>query len=63
MTHGSTEAARKNKFGSVGPCAPNIECKVVDIATTADLGPNQRGEVWVRGPQMMRGYLNNAEAL
>jgi len=62
MTHGSIEAAHQIKFGSVGPCAPNIECKVVDIVTTADLGPNQRGEVWVRGPQMMRGYLNNAEA-
>lgn len=62
ITHTSIEAAHKNKSGTVGPCAPNIECKVVDITTGAELGPNQRGELWIRGPQMMRGYLNNAEA-
>lgn len=60
LTHVSVEG--KNKSGSVGQCAPNVECKVVDIATTADLGPNQCGELYIRGPQMMKGYLNNAEA-
>jgi len=60
LTHVSVEG--KNKSGSVGQCAPNVECKVVDIATTADLGPNQCGELYIRGPQMMKGYPNNAEA-
>jgi acyl-CoA synthetase (AMP-forming)/AMP-acid ligase II len=50
------------KHGSVGTPAPNTECKLVDPATGAELGPNQEGEVCVRGPQVMMGYLNNSEA-
>ncbi|GAA2748020.1 AMP-binding protein [Kitasatospora cinereorecta] len=48
--------------GSVGPTTPNIECKIVDITTGAELGPNERGEVLVRGPHVMKGYLNAEEA-
>jgi acyl-CoA synthetase (AMP-forming)/AMP-acid ligase II len=48
--------------GSVGPTAPNIECKIVDVTTGAELGPNQDGEVLVRGPHVMKGYLNAEEA-
>ena len=50
------------KFGSVGVPAPNTECKVIDLETGAALGPNQEGEVCVRGPQVMRGYLNRPDA-
>jgi acyl-CoA synthetase (AMP-forming)/AMP-acid ligase II len=48
--------------GSVGPTTPNIECKIVDLDTGAELGPNQDGEVLVRGPHVMKGYLNAEEA-
>jgi acyl-CoA synthetase (AMP-forming)/AMP-acid ligase II len=50
------------RLGSVGRCIPNSECKVIDIATGAELGPNQAGEIWARGPQIMKGYLNNPAA-
>jgi len=50
------------RLGSVGRCIPNSECKVVDIATGDELGPHQEGEIWARGPQIMKGYLNNPPA-
>ena len=50
------------RHGSVGTAAPNTEVKLVDPATGVELGPNQEGEVCVRGPQIMKGYLNNTEA-
>ncbi|MGH9027069.1 MAG: 4-coumarate--CoA ligase family protein [Acidimicrobiia bacterium] len=50
------------KPGSVGVTAPNTETMIVDPASGDALGPGIDGEVWVRGPQVMAGYLNNAPA-
>ncbi|MGH2652437.1 MAG: AMP-binding protein, partial [Actinomycetota bacterium] len=50
------------KPGSVGEVLPNTECKVVDWATGEEVGPGQDGEILVRGPQVMKGYLNNPTA-
>ena len=62
VTHSSPADASKAKLGSIGPPAPNTECKLVDPASGDELGPNEEGEVCVRGPQVMLGYLNNPEA-
>jgi acyl-CoA synthetase (AMP-forming)/AMP-acid ligase II len=48
--------------GSVGIAIPNTECRLVVPGTGQDAGPGESGELWVRGPQVMKGYLNNAEA-
>lgn len=48
--------------GKTGVLVPNTEGRVVDIATGADLPAGEAGEVWMRGPQVMKGYLNNPEA-
>ncbi len=50
------------KPGSVGVTAPNTELRIVHPASGEDLGPDENGELWVRGPQVMKGYLNNPEA-
>jgi long-chain acyl-CoA synthetase len=42
--------------GSVGLPLPDTEVRIVDLETGADLGPNQEGEVLIRGPQVMKGY-------
>jgi acyl-CoA synthetase (AMP-forming)/AMP-acid ligase II len=62
VTHSSPADPTKTKLGSVGPPAPNTECKIVDPVSGEAVGPNEEGEVCVRGPQVMKGYLNNPEA-
>ncbi len=62
VTHSSPADPKQVKFGSVGPPAPNTECKIIDLASGEMLGANKEGEVCVRGPQIMKGYLDRAEA-
>ena len=50
------------KPGSVGVTAPNTETLIVDPLTGDPVEGGGDGEVWVRGPQVMTGYLNNPEA-
>lgn len=52
----------KMVHGSAGKVLPNQEVRVVDAETGLDATPGQPGEVWVRGPNVMKGYRNNPEA-
>jgi 4-coumarate--CoA ligase len=49
------------KPGSIGVAISNTECRVVDPDGN-DLGVGDDGEIWIRGPQVMKGYLNNPGA-
>ena len=48
--------------GTVGFTVPNMECKLVDPETGQEVGAGQLGELCCRGPNVMIGYLDNAEA-
>jgi acyl-CoA synthetase (AMP-forming)/AMP-acid ligase II len=48
--------------GSAGRLIPNTEARVVDPVDGRELGRAEQGEVWYRGPQIMKGYLNNPQA-
>ena len=52
---------------SVGVTVPNMDCKLVSTETGAEIevpsaGVSEPGELLVRGPNVMLGYLNNAQA-
>jgi acyl-coenzyme A synthetase/AMP-(fatty) acid ligase len=47
---------------SVGPLLPGVQARVIDCTTGLDAGPGQPGEMLIRTPAAMRGYLDNPEA-
>nr|XP_043631927.1 4-coumarate--CoA ligase-like 9 [Erigeron canadensis] len=47
--------------GTVGRLIANCEGKIVDPKTGDGLPPMNRGELWVRGPFIMKGYVNDKE--
>lgn len=48
--------------GSVGTLLPGMECKIVSTENGAVLGVDQRGELCLKGPNVMKGYLNRPDA-
>ena len=62
VTHFVTDKLAGTMPGSIGPAAPNTECRIVDVATDQDVPAGEPGELCIRGPQVMKGYLNNPGA-
>ncbi len=62
LTHGNPVHGRR-KVGSIGVPFPDTEAKIVDLETGADMpfDGEARGELCVRGPQVMQGYWNRPE--
>src|SRR6266550_1823892 len=62
LSHLTYPASNEDKPASAGYCLPNTTCKIVGIESRAELGPGEEGEVCVRGPQVMKGYLGQPQA-
>ncbi|KAG9127778.1 hypothetical protein FRC07_009366 [Ceratobasidium sp. 392] len=49
------------KVGSAGELLPNLEARLVG-EDSVDVKEGEAGELWLRGPSVMKGYLNNPTA-
>jgi acyl-CoA synthetase (AMP-forming)/AMP-acid ligase II len=47
------------KPGAAGLLLPGVQARIVDLTTGSSLGPGDTGELWLRSPAAMAGYLND----
>ena len=51
----------KRKLGTVGMPIQNVDLKIVDPDTEKAVPLGEPGEIWVKGPLVMKGYYNKPE--
>ncbi|KAF0901009.1 hypothetical protein E2562_037424 [Oryza meyeriana var. granulata] len=51
--------SKHKKYISVGLLAPNMHAKIVHLESGSCLPPGSPGELWLHGPGIMKGYLND----
>ncbi|MGD2184735.1 MAG: AMP-binding protein [Desulfobacterales bacterium] len=51
----------KRKPGSIGYPLPDLEVRIVNPDTGADVPPGQTGEIWLKGPGVTPGYWRKPE--
>eukprot|EP01111_Echinosteliopsis_oligospora_P014728 TRINITY_DN5619_c0_g1_i1.p1 TRINITY_DN5619_c0_g1~~TRINITY_DN5619_c0_g1_i1.p1 ORF type:complete len:541 (-),score=168.88 TRINITY_DN5619_c0_g1_i1:56-1627(-) len=56
------EHAKRIQKGSIGMLVPNCIAKLVDPVSKEAVGVGKEGEFWIKGPNVMAGYLNNPKA-
>jgi acyl-CoA synthetase (AMP-forming)/AMP-acid ligase II len=47
--------------GTIGRLFPSTEARLVSVETGEDVGTGEPGEIWIRGPQRMKGYFGRQE--
>ncbi|CAL9776476.1 unnamed protein product [Musa acuminata subsp. burmannicoides] len=59
----STDSAEESRrYGTAGMLSPNTEARIVDPDSGAALPVNRTGELWLRGPYVMKEYFKKPEA-
>jgi len=61
VTHLSPTRNAPLRPGSAGRIVPNTEVKIVGVDSGVEVPQGQDGELWIRGPQIMKGYLGRPE--
>ncbi|KAH9776685.1 4-coumarate--CoA ligase-like 9 [Citrus sinensis] len=56
------DSEETKRHGSVGRLHELMEAKIVDPVTGDALSPGQKGELWLRGPTIMKGYIGDNKA-
>ena len=62
VTHMVPPEHSAGRGGTIGLPLGDTECRLVDPESGQDVPAGNRGELWIRGPQVMKGYLGNPEA-
>jgi long-chain acyl-CoA synthetase len=55
------DGPNKHRLRSCGLPGPGVELRIVDTDTLTDVPTGEVGEVWIRSPQVMKGYWNMPE--
>ncbi|PID28617.1 MAG: bifunctional acyl-ACP--phospholipid O-acyltransferase/long-chain-fatty-acid--ACP ligase [Candidatus Cloacimonadota bacterium] len=57
----SANTSKHNKSGSIGKKLPNVEVKIIDFETDEELSVGNTGKIFVKGENVMKGYLHDIE--
>ncbi|GMH01170.1 hypothetical protein Nepgr_003009 [Nepenthes gracilis] len=55
-------AEESERYGSAGRLGELLEARIVDPSSGKSLPPGGRGELWLRGPIIMKGYVRDEAA-
>ena len=62
VTHVMADQLHMAKPDSIGPCIRSMASKIVSPESGVALGPGEKGELLLKGPNVMKGYLNRPDA-
>lgn len=62
VSHVMTLDESRHHPGAIGRVIPTYQARLVDADSGRDVEIGERGELWLKGPSVMKGYWRNEEA-